>query len=195
MVDGDDAHDVLAATGQPITVPRVAEGSGPAVVAAPLGNGASSPAPAPAGEAFGRPGESVGFNTLQNAVNRNMVASLAVPCFRVGYTITTTKLDSLYKQLKPKGVTMTALLAKAVGVVLARHPQVNAATTADASAMAYPAGVNVAVETKKIQARRVSSGEWRTITLSETGISVLSDNRRSAEKLGHKCLVTVTVMI
>ena len=139
------ADDVLAATGQPITVPRVAEGSGPAVVAAPLGNGASSPAPAPAGEAFGRPGESVGFNTLQNAVNRNMVASLAVPCFRVGYTITTTKLDSLYKQLKPKGVTMTALLAKAVGVVLARHPQVNAATTADASAMAYPAGVNVAV--------------------------------------------------
>ncbi len=139
------ADDVLAATGQPITVPRVAEGSGPAVVAAPLGNGASSPAPAPVGEAFGRPGESVGFNTLQNAVNRNMVASLAVPCFRVGYTITTTKLDSLYKQLKPKGVTMTALLAKAVGVVLARHPQVNAATTADASAMAYPAGVNVAV--------------------------------------------------
>ena len=139
------ADDVLAATGQPITVPRVAEGSGPAVMAAPLGNGASSPAPAPAGEAFGRPGESVGFNTLQNAVNRNMVASLAVPCFRVGYTITTTKLDSLYKQLKPKGVTMTALLAKAVGVVLARHPQVNAATTADASAMAYPAGVNVAV--------------------------------------------------
>ena len=139
------ADDVLAATGQPITVPRVAEGSGPAVMTAPLGNGASSPAPAPAGEAFGRPGESVGFNTLQNAVNRNMVASLAVPCFRVGYTITTTKLDSLYKQLKPKGVTMTALLAKAVGVVLARHPQVNAATTADASAMAYPAGVNVAV--------------------------------------------------
>jgi len=139
------ADDVLAATGQPITVPRVAEGSGPAVMAAALGNGASSPAPAPAGEAFGRPGESVGFNTLQNAVNRNMVASLAVPCFRVGYTITTTKLDSLYKQLKPKGVTMTALLAKAVGVVLARHPQVNAATTADASAMAYPAGVNVAV--------------------------------------------------
>jgi pyruvate dehydrogenase E2 component (dihydrolipoamide acetyltransferase) len=138
------AEDVMAATGQPITVPRVAEGSGPAS-APSAGNGAAAPAPAPAGDAFGRPGESVGFNTLQNAVNRNMVASLAVPCFRVGYTITTTKLDAFYKQVKPKGVTMTALLAKAVGVVLARHPQVNAATSADGTAMAFPVSVNVAV--------------------------------------------------
>lgn len=45
-----------------------------------------------------------------------------VPEFRVAYTITTDKLDSLYKKLKPKGVTMTALLAKAAGVALARHP-------------------------------------------------------------------------
>jgi pyruvate dehydrogenase E2 component (dihydrolipoamide acetyltransferase) len=141
------ADDVLAATGQPITVPRVAEGSGPAVTAAASGNGngGAATAPAPAGDAFGRPGENVAFNTLQNAVNRNMVASLAVPCFRVGYTITTTKLDAFYKQVKPKGVTMTALLAKAVAVTLARHPQVNAATSADGSTMAYPAAVNVAV--------------------------------------------------
>ena len=139
------AEDVLAATGQPITVPRVAEGSGPAVTAAAGGNGAAASSPAPAGQAFGRPGESVAFNTLQNAVNRNMVASLAVPCFRVGYTITTDKLDAFYKQVKGKGVTMTALLAKAVGVTLARHPQVNAGTSADGSAMAYPAAVNVAV--------------------------------------------------
>jgi pyruvate dehydrogenase E2 component (dihydrolipoamide acetyltransferase) len=140
------SEDVLAATGQPITVPRVAEGSGPAVAAAAGGgNGATAPAPAPAGDAFGRPGEAVAFNTLQNAVNRNMVASLAVPCFRVGYTITTTKLDAFYKQVKSKGVTMTALLAKAVAVTLARHPQVNAATSADGTAMAYPPAVNVAV--------------------------------------------------
>ncbi|MFM7238760.1 MAG: dihydrolipoamide acetyltransferase family protein, partial [Cyanobium sp.] len=140
------ADDVLAATGQPVSVPRVAEGNGPAVsAAAGQGNGAAAPAPAPAGDAFGRPGEAVVFNTLQNAVNRNMLASLVVPCFRVGYTITTTRLDAFYKQVKPKGVTMTALLAKAVAVTLARHPQVNAATSADGSAMAYPAAVNVAV--------------------------------------------------
>ena len=139
------ADDVLAATGQPITVPRVAEGNAPAATGAPSGNGNGVAAPAPAGDAFGRPGDTVAFNTLQNAVNRNMLASLAVPCFRVGYTITTTKLDAFYKQVKSKGVTMTALLAKAVAVTLARHPQVNAATSADGSSMAYPAAVNVAV--------------------------------------------------
>jgi pyruvate dehydrogenase E2 component (dihydrolipoamide acetyltransferase) len=147
------AEDVLAASGQPISVPRVAEGSGPAVAASvssgpgaaaasPPAAGAGAPAAA-VGQAFGRPGETVAFNTLQQAVNRSMVASLAAPCFRVGYTITTDKLDAFYKKVKGKGVTMTALLAKAVGVVLARHPQVNATTT-DAG-MFYPVAVNVAV--------------------------------------------------
>jgi pyruvate dehydrogenase E2 component (dihydrolipoamide acetyltransferase) len=137
------AEDVLAATGQPVSVPRVAEGAGPALAAAPAapGNGAA-PAAAP-GQAFGRPGETVAFNTLQQAVNRSMVASLQAPCFRVGYTITTDKLDGFYKQVKAKGVTMTALLAKAAALILARHPQVNAATSE--VGMAYPAAINVAV--------------------------------------------------
>ena len=134
------AEDVERAAGRPVSPPRVGEGTAPAV--AP---GGSVPVPpsAPAGNSFGRPGETVPFNTLQAAVNRNMEASLAVPSFRVGYTITTDKLDAFYKQVKPKGVTMTALLAKAVAVTLARHPQVNAATTQ--AGMAYPADVNVAV--------------------------------------------------
>jgi pyruvate dehydrogenase E2 component (dihydrolipoamide acetyltransferase) len=138
------AEDVLAATGQPVSVPRVAEGSGPALAAAAAANGAAPATPAPAaGQAFGRPGETVAFNTLQQAVNRTMVASLQVPAFRVGYTITTDKLDAFYKQVKAKGVTMTALLAKAAAVTLARHPQVNAATSE--AGMAYPAAINVAI--------------------------------------------------
>ena len=132
------AEDVERAAGRPVTPPRVGEGTAAAPGAAP----AAAPA-SPAGNSFGAPGDTVAFNTLQAAVNRNMEASLAVPCFRVGYTITTDKLDVFYKQVKPKGVTMTALLAKAVAVTLARHPQVNAATTA--AGMAYPADVNVAV--------------------------------------------------
>ena len=135
------AEDVEQASGQPISVPRVAEGTASAASAA--GAPAAAAPAAPAGNSFGRPGETVAFNTLQGAVNKNMEASLAVPCFRVGYTITTDKLDAFYKQVKPKGVTMTALLAKAVAVTLARHPQVNAATTP--AGMAYPADVNVAV--------------------------------------------------
>jgi pyruvate dehydrogenase E2 component (dihydrolipoamide acetyltransferase) len=136
------AEDVESAAGRAISVPRVAEGSAP-VAAGGGGGGSAAPAAAPQGQTFGRPGETVAFNTLQQAVVRNMNASLAVPCFRVGYTITTDRLDALYKKVKEKGVTMTALLAKAVGVVLARHPQVNAATVGDA--MAYPEAVNVAV--------------------------------------------------
>ncbi|WP_390130265.1 dihydrolipoamide acetyltransferase family protein [Synechococcus sp. HIMB2401] len=136
------AEDVEQASGQPISVPRVAEGTAPAASSAGAAAAAAAPS-AQAGNSFGRPGETVAFNTLQGAVNKNMEASLAVPCFRVGYTITTEKLDAFYKQVKPKGVTMTALLAKAVAVTLARHPQVNAATTA--AGMAYPADVNVAV--------------------------------------------------
>ncbi len=136
-------EDVLAAAGQSAGIPRVAEGTGPAVAPA-SGNGKAVPAaPAAVGQTFGQAGETTAFNTLQQAVNRNMLASLEVPCFHVGYTITTDKLDAFYKQVKPKGVTMTALLAKAVGVVLARHPQVNAATSP--AGMAYPLSVNVAV--------------------------------------------------
>ena len=140
------AEDVEQASGQPISVPRVAEGTAPAAGGSASSTAAPAAPPAaaaPAGNSFGRPGETVAFNTLQGAVNRNMEASLAVPCFRVGYTITTDKLDAFYKQVKPKGVTMTALLAKAVAVTLARHPQVNAATTA--AGMSYPAEVNVAI--------------------------------------------------
>ncbi len=136
------AEDVQQAGGQPVSVPRVAEGTTAAATGAPAPASGSAPA-APPGNSFGRPGETVPFNTLQGAVNRNMEASLAVPCFRVGYTITTDKLDAFYKQVKSKGVTMTALLAKAVAVTLSRHPQVNAATTS--AGMAYPSDINVAV--------------------------------------------------
>ncbi|MCP9833736.1 MULTISPECIES: dihydrolipoamide acetyltransferase family protein [unclassified Cyanobium] len=136
------AEDVEQATGQPVSLPRVAEGTAPAMAVA-AGNGAAAAPAAPAGQAFGRAGETVAFNTLQQAVVRNMNASLAVPCFHVGYTITTDRLDAFYKQVKSKGVTMTALLAKAVGQTLARHPQLNA--SASEAGMAYPAAINVAV--------------------------------------------------
>ena len=115
-----------------------AAGKSPAQAAVPV---ASIPVAAPV--VLAQPGETKPFSTLQQAVNRNMMASLATPCFRVGYTITTNKLDVFYKQVKPKGVTMTALLAKAVALTLVRHPQVNAAYS-DAG-ISFPAAINVAV--------------------------------------------------
>ncbi len=146
------AEDVQRAKGEPISVPWVAESNAPASLSTipsqlvqtnknpQISSSSNEP---PAGKSFGSPGEKVPFNTLQQAVNRNMELSLSVPCFRVGYKIITDKLDAFYKQVKPNGVTMTALLAKAVGLTLARHPQVNAALSSEG--IAYPSEINVAV--------------------------------------------------
>ncbi|MCS7030739.1 MAG: 2-oxo acid dehydrogenase subunit E2 [Gloeomargarita sp. SKYG116] len=83
------------------------------------------------------------LNTLQQAVVRNMVASLAVPVFRVTYAITTDALDALYRQIKSKGVTMTALLAKAVALTLVKHPLLNSRYTEQG--VHQPEGIHVAV--------------------------------------------------
>lgn len=110
------AQDVEAAAGRTPT-PTVATVVAP--VAAPVAAPPLPPIPAPAPVS---PGSLVPLNTLQNAVVRNMLTSLQVPTFHVGYTITTDALDHLYKQVKSKGVTMSALLAKAVAVTLQKHP-------------------------------------------------------------------------
>lgn len=46
------------------------------------------------------PGSSnVAFTTMQSAVAKNMVESLSVPTFRVGYPVTTDALDALYEKV------------------------------------------------------------------------------------------------
>jgi pyruvate dehydrogenase E2 component (dihydrolipoamide acetyltransferase) len=136
------AEDVEAATGRsststaapvktPVAVPPAAPAPKPSPVATP-----AVAATVPIGEV-------VPLNTLQNAVVRNMVASLQVPTFHVGYTITTDELDNLYKKIKSKGVTMTALLAKAVAVTLQKHPLVNASYTEQG--LQYHSAINIAV--------------------------------------------------
>ncbi|MEH2347348.1 MAG: dihydrolipoamide acetyltransferase family protein [Nostoc sp.] len=100
-----------------------------------------TPAPAPVVAAV--PGQIVPLTTFQNAVVRNMVATISVPVFRVGYTITTDGLDKLYKQIKSKGVTMTALLAKAVAVTLQKHPLLNASYSDQG--IVYHSDINISV--------------------------------------------------
>ncbi|MCO5603278.1 hypothetical protein L7F22_057427 [Adiantum nelumboides] len=89
-------------------------------------------------------GTSVPFSTMQNAVSRNMVDSLAIPTFRVGYTMVTDELDALYKKIKSKGVTMTALLAKATALALVQHPTVNAVCK-DGKGFTFNNSINIAV--------------------------------------------------
>ncbi|MGK7904696.1 MAG: dihydrolipoamide acetyltransferase family protein [Hormoscilla sp.] len=131
------ASDVQAAAG-------TLKPSTPAVTVAPAPKVAPAPAPAPTpAMPIATAGEVVPLNTLQNAVVRNMMVSLEVPTYRVGYTITTDNLDKLYKQIKSKGVTMTALLAKAVAVTLQKHPLVNARYTD--KGIQYNGAINIAV--------------------------------------------------
>ena len=53
-------------------------------------------------------------------------------------------MDKLYKELKPRGVTMSALIAKACGVALASHPRLFASCTADGAGITYNEHINVA---------------------------------------------------
>uniref|UniRef100_A0ACD5YFW0 Uncharacterized protein n=1 Tax=Avena sativa TaxID=4498 RepID=A0ACD5YFW0_AVESA len=86
----------------------------------------------------------VPFTSMQSAVSRNMMESLTVPTFRVGYAIKTDKLDALYEKVKLKGVTKTLLLAKAVAMALAQHPVVNASCR-DGKSFSYNSSINIAV--------------------------------------------------
>ncbi|XP_022776964.1 dihydrolipoyllysine-residue acetyltransferase component 4 of pyruvate dehydrogenase complex, chloroplastic isoform X3 [Durio zibethinus] len=121
---------------------------GPAVVAeakpaAPLK--ATAAAAAPSSLPPPVPGSTVvPFTTMQAAVSKNMVESLSVPTFRVGYPVTTDALDALYEKVKPKGVTMTALLAKATAMALVQHPVVNASCK-DGKSFTYNSNINIAV--------------------------------------------------
>ena len=138
------ATPALKDTASHIGIPNATANAAPAVNAAPVvpvrSSASSTPASAPANVT---PGETVALNTLQKAVVQNMVASLQVPTFHVAYTINTDALDALYKQIKPKGVTMTALLAKAIAVTLTNHPVVNAKYSQDATS--YNSEINIAV--------------------------------------------------
>lgn len=116
-----------------------AAAAGPAAAAA--GPAASVAAAGPAGIELA---SVMPFTTMQGAVSRNMVESLAVPTFRVGYTITTDALDALYKKIKSKGVTMTALLAKATALALVHHPVVNSSCR-DGNSFIYNSSINIAV--------------------------------------------------
>jgi len=112
------------------------EKSSPKVVATPVTATAKVVAPV-------NPGDVTPLTTLQKAVVQNMMVSLQVPTFHVSYTITTDALDSLYQKLKSKGVTMTALLAKAVALTLPKHPLLYATYTEQG--IQYRTGINVAI--------------------------------------------------
>ncbi|KAM7468370.1 hypothetical protein LguiB_015932 [Lonicera macranthoides] len=117
-----------------------------AVVSAPAPTAAApKAATAPTATFAEIPGATVvPFTTMQSAVSKNMLESLSVPTFRVGYPVATDALDALYLKVKSKGVTMTALLAKAAAMALAQHPVVNSSCK-DGKTFTYNSSINIAV--------------------------------------------------
>nr|GMC57137.1 dihydrolipoyllysine-residue acetyltransferase component 4 of pyruvate dehydrogenase complex, chloroplastic-like [Ipomoea batatas]GMD27735.1 dihydrolipoyllysine-residue acetyltransferase component 4 of pyruvate dehydrogenase complex, chloroplastic-like [Ipomoea batatas]GMD99044.1 dihydrolipoyllysine-residue acetyltransferase component 4 of pyruvate dehydrogenase complex, chloroplastic-like [Ipomoea batatas] len=132
------AEDVEKAAG---ITPKKSSAAPPAA-AAPAASSPAKTSPASYPEI---PGSTVvPFTAMQSAVSKNMVDSLSVPTFRVGYPVSTDALDALYAKVKSKGVTMTALLAKAAAMALAQHPVVNA-TCKDGKSFTYNSSINIAV--------------------------------------------------
>ncbi|KAF3431846.1 hypothetical protein FNV43_RR26582 [Rhamnella rubrinervis] len=129
--------DVESAAGITSSKKTVAVEPAPAKAVAPPKSAPPAAAPLPGSTI-------VPFTTMQAAISKNMVESLSVPTFRVGYPLTTDALDSLYEKVKPKGVTMTAILAKAAAMALAQHPVVNA-TCKDGKSFTYNSNINIAV--------------------------------------------------
>jgi len=100
------ADDVQIATGTKKAKRKVAaNGSAPAPIVMPEGL--------------------VPFTGMQRAVSNNMIATMDCPVFRASREINMDAFNALYQSVKPKGVTVSALLAKAVAKAIEKHPIVN----------------------------------------------------------------------
>jgi len=127
------ADDVLIATGKKSPIKKKA--------AAPAAGGkvkAAKPAPGP------MPTGVKPMDGMMKAVAKNMEKTLDVPIFRVSRLITTDKFDKLYAEVKGQGVSVSALLAKAVAMTLERYPILNAAYD-PSGAIKYNGDINVAM--------------------------------------------------
>lgn len=67
----------------------------------------------------------VPFTGMQRAISNNMVATMDCPVFRASREIEMDAFNALYQSVKPKGVTVSALIAKAVAKAIEKHPIVN----------------------------------------------------------------------
>jgi pyruvate dehydrogenase E2 component (dihydrolipoamide acetyltransferase) len=92
------------------------------------------------------PEGTVPFTGMQRAVSKNMEATLSTPIFRVTREIETDAFDALYQEVKPKGVTVSALLAKAVALAIEKVPIINSSySTEGGGSIKYNPDINIAM--------------------------------------------------
>ena len=83
---------------------------------------------------------------MQRAVSNNMVATLSIPEFRVSRDIIMDNFDNLYQKLKPSGVSVSAMLAKAVALAIEKHPIVNSGFSSEnGGSIVYKKDINIAM--------------------------------------------------
>jgi pyruvate dehydrogenase E2 component (dihydrolipoamide acetyltransferase) len=92
------------------------------------------------------PEGTVPMTGMQRAVSNNMMATLNVPEFRVSRDIEMDKFDALYQKVKPKGITVSAMLAKAVALAIEKHPIINSGfSEAGGGSIVYKPDINIAM--------------------------------------------------
>ena len=85
----------------------------------------------------------VPFTGMQRAVSANMEATLSTPVFRVSREVEMDAFNTLYRLVKPKGVTVSALLAKAVAVSIEKYPIINSSYTPEGTV--FNPDINIAM--------------------------------------------------
>jgi len=82
---------------------------------------------------------------MQKAVSNNMMATMAAPTFQVTRDIVMDNFDALYKKVKPQGISVSALLTKAVALAIEKHPIINAGfSDANGGTIVYKENINIA---------------------------------------------------
>ena len=83
---------------------------------------------------------------MQRAVSNNMMATLNVPEFRVSREIIMDNFDALYQKVKASGVSVSAMLAKAVALAIEKHPIINSSfSDASGGSIVYKSDINIAM--------------------------------------------------
>lgn len=102
---------------------------------------------APSGEAAVElPDGFVPFTGMQKAVSGNMMATLTVPAFSVSTDIEMTSFEAMYRKVKPDGVSVSALLAKACAMAIEKHPIINSSySDQDGGGILYKQDINIAM--------------------------------------------------
>jgi pyruvate dehydrogenase E2 component (dihydrolipoamide acetyltransferase) len=88
----------------------------------------------------------VPFTGMQKAVSGNMEATLTVPAFQVSTDVEMTAFEALYQKVKPNGISVSALIAKAVALAIEKHPIINSSfSEQDGGGTLFKKDINIAM--------------------------------------------------